>query len=135
MTEAQQDLFSGTEDSAPRIDASIEKSKNELSPETREHLSKQLIRLGDMMGDGMHHEPGGSWISKEYRRVAKALGYIPPAKRDVDGINQRVANAISKFTCLKCQGGLRQTRSGSLAVQCVSCGNRMKLSASKKKKA
>ena len=37
----------------------------------RAYLHKQLIKLGDMMGDGLHHEDPS--ISAEYRKVAKAL--------------------------------------------------------------
>jgi len=37
----------------------------------RKTLQRQLIKLGDMMGDGLHHE--SPWIAKEYRKVAKRL--------------------------------------------------------------
>jgi hypothetical protein len=32
---------------------------------------QQLIKLGDMMGDGMHHQD--PWIAKEYRKTLKSL--------------------------------------------------------------
>lgn len=38
---------------------------------SREDLHRQLIKLGDMMGDGLHYEDPS--IAKEYRQVAKAL--------------------------------------------------------------
>lgn len=37
----------------------------------RNYLQRQLIKLGDMMGDGLRHEDPS--ISAEYRKVAKAL--------------------------------------------------------------
>ena len=43
-------------------------------------LHQQLIRLGDMIGDGLHLEPDGKWIEKEYRSVAIALGLKPLPK-------------------------------------------------------
>lgn len=38
---------------------------------TKAHLHRQLVKLGDMMGDGLHLEPDGKWISKEYKQGAK----------------------------------------------------------------
>jgi len=42
-----------------------------MTEESRDHLSRQLIKLGDMMGDGLHYEE--PWIAKEYKKVSKAL--------------------------------------------------------------
>ena len=33
----------------------------------------QFCRIGEMMGDGLHYEADGKWISKEYKRLAKIL--------------------------------------------------------------
>lgn len=99
-------------------------------------LHRQLVRLGDMMGDGLHHEPDGKWISKEYRRVAKALGYdMPPIKRQSDpareqrteAINQRMLERIRDVPCQKCGGILKQVRSGSVKADCEICGLRYTL--------
>lgn len=98
-----------------------------MDAETKKHLHDQLIRLGDMMGDGLHHEPDGKWISKEYRRVAKALGYIPKAKRSTKEIDERMKERVATVPCLKCNGQLKQTRSGSMRASCVSCGARFQL--------
>lgn len=35
--------------------------------EDNKKLHEQLIKLGDMMGDGLHHEDGGKWIEREYK--------------------------------------------------------------------
>lgn len=51
-------------------------------------LLNQLVKLGDMMGDGLHHEPDGKWIEKEYRKIAKQLGIIkqkPKSNDEIDG--------------------------------------------------
>lgn len=39
-----------------------------LSKEVEDRLYGQLVKLGDMMGDGLHHEPGGKWISRDYKK-------------------------------------------------------------------
>lgn len=46
-----------------------------------ERLHNQLIRLGDMLGDGLHHESDGAWIPGGYRRVSKAL--FPEMYKDI----------------------------------------------------
>lgn len=38
-----------------------------------DHLHRQLIKLGDMMGDGLHYESDGKWIEKEYTKICKIL--------------------------------------------------------------
>lgn len=89
--------------------------------QNKQHLHNQLIKLGDMMGDGLHHEPGGAWITKEYRQVCKALGYVKSKPRNVDGINKAMAAVIERDPCRKCQGKLKQSRSGSMRAECTSC--------------
>lgn len=93
---------------------------------SNDQLYRQLERLGDMMGDGEHLEPGGDWISKEYRQILKALGMIKNPPRDVAGINRRMAQLIDKTPCPKCSQKLQQTRSGSSRLVCVGCGSKFK---------
>jgi hypothetical protein len=38
-----------------------------------DYLHDRLIALGDMMDDGLHHEPNGKWIEKDYNRVFNLL--------------------------------------------------------------
>lgn len=80
-----------------------------------------------MIGDGLHREPDGKWISKEYQQTAKALGLLPKRTVNVAGINQAVTEALTRHKC-KCGGELKQTRSGSKRVKCVVCESRYKLS-------
>lgn len=98
-----------------------------MDAETKQYLHNQLIKLGDMMGDGLHHEPDGKWISKEYRRVAKALGYIPKVKRNTKVIDEKMKERVSDVPCSKCGGELKQTRSGSMRASCLGCGARFQL--------
>lgn len=91
-----------------------------------DHLYRQLEKLGDMMGDGEHLEPGGDWISKEYRQILKTLGMIKNPPRDVSGINRRMVSLIEKTPCPKCKGSLQQTRSGSSRLFCAGCGSKYK---------
>lgn len=106
----------------------------ELSPETTAHLHKQLIKLGDMMGDGLHHEPDGKWIAKEYKQVAKALGLIPKQKRANNSaqINERMTERLREVNCPNCHCELKQTRSGSMKAKCVGCGSKYSLLQRKK---
>lgn len=96
------------------------------------HLHQQLIKLGDMMGDGLHHEPGGKWISREYQKICKTLGYLPKRKRgeatrDTATINEKMAERVSSTDCKKCGGTLQQTRSGSMRAKCLDCGGKFQL--------
>ncbi|MFV0449826.1 MAG: hypothetical protein ACK5MF_15440 [Vibrio sp.] len=92
--------------------------------EDKAFLHRQLVKLGDMMGDGLHLEPGGKWISQEYRKIAQALGIIPKKKRsnNSQAINERMAQRVKETPCSFCNGKLKQTRSGSMRARCVECG-------------
>lgn len=100
-----------------------------LDADTKKHLGNQLIKLGDMMGDGLHHEPDGKWISAEYKKVATALGYIPKPCRKArnKAINKQMAQRVTDVKCGKCQGELKQSRSGSKRAQCTKCKARWQL--------
>lgn len=88
-------------------------------------LYERLIRLGDMMGDGLHLEPGGKWIEKEYEQILIELGIDKPKKRksNVQRINEYMANRLKVAKCL-CGSELKQTRSGSFIGVCDKCGKR-----------
>lgn len=96
-------------------------------------LYAQLIKLGDMMGDGLHHEPGGKWIEKEYGKILRLLDLIP--KKDYTARNEKVAKWCVGKTCDKCGGGLKQTRSGSNRVICTECKTKYQLTTKKNGKA
>ncbi|PST68892.1 hypothetical protein [Shewanella algae] len=86
----------------------------------KQHLHKQLIKLGDMIGDGLDTEPGGKWIRKEYAKVAKALGYGPDRSARNAEINKVMMKRCSDVSCGHCGGKLVQTRSGSKRAMCPS---------------
>lgn len=111
-------------------------SSKELDPVTSDRLHKQLIKLGDMMGDGLHLEPDGKWIQRDYNRVAKALGYIKstPRKNNSEQINLRVANFIERNKCPACKGSLKQGRKGAYTIVCEDCKETYKLETKKKRK-
>ena len=92
-----------------------------MNEDTKKHLGNQLIKLGDMMGDGLHHESDGKWIAKEYQRVSKALGYGPLRANNSAPINARMAQRVTEVACQNCGGTLKQTRSGSMKARCTSC--------------
>lgn len=94
-----------------------------MDEETNASLHRQLVKLGDMMGDGLHEEPGGNWITRDYRRVAKALGYPVGQQRRANNsqaINEGMAVRVKEFKC-HCGGEVKQTRSGSKRARCTSC--------------
>lgn len=106
----------------------------DMDAETKRRLHADLVKLGDMMGDGMHHEPGGRWIAKEYARVAKALGYTMPRSSRVPEINKAMAIALQNTRCPDCLGTLKQTRSGSRRAQCTDCQRRYQFKPGKRRR-
>ena len=100
----------------------------ELSSDEKDNLHRQLVRLGDMMGDGEHHEPGGKWISKEYRKICRALGIIPKKpRRSPEMVNEEMRKRVEKVACQRCGRKLKQVRSGSLRASCQNCGAKFQL--------
>lgn len=105
-----------------------------LAPAERDRLMAALVRLGDMMGDGLHHEPDGAWISREYSQTMRALYpgiYKRRRQASTAAINKNMAALVADKTC-SCGAGLKQTRSGARILVCVSCGKKYKAVKSKK---
>lgn len=92
----------------------------------KEFLYQQLIKLGDMIGDGFHLEPEGKWIAKEYKRIAKELGLIPKRESHTEEIDRFMQKRITCEKC-GCGGELKQTRSGSFVAQCKECRKKYRL--------
>ena len=100
----------------------------------------QFCRLGEMIGDGLHREPDGKWISKEYKRLSRIL--LPDIKkREAEqrkernkSIDEAIAKRIETDRC-SCGSKMIQSRSGSYVVSCIDadCGKRYKYSKKKKK--
>jgi len=92
-------------------------------------LWDRFVKLGDMMGDGLHHEPDGKWIAKEYRKLSKIL--IPEIrehnkekrKLKAEIVNDNMQKLIREKKCI-CGGSLRQSRSGSKVCYCNLCNSR-----------
>ncbi|MFJ3487185.1 hypothetical protein ACIPL1_27765 [Pseudomonas sp. NPDC090202] len=114
----QPDLF-GTSPANKKSDAEAE-------------LYRQLIKLGDMIGDGLADEPDGKWIHAEYRKVMRALGHTMPRRNSAEAINKAVATFLAKTKC-DCGGRLVQTRSGAKKARCTSCSTTYTLSHRKPK--
>jgi hypothetical protein len=89
---------------------------------SKNFLYRQLIRFGDMMGDGLHHEPDGKWIEKEYKNILRALGIYPKRKNNSKIINKLMFNRVQTVKCQKCKSTLQQTRLGSMRARCTNCG-------------
>ena len=92
---------------------------------------RQFVKLGDMMGDGLHHEPDGKWISREYKKLAMLL--VPEIKeaeqkrrkRKNESVDASMEKLIQVKKCT-CGGQLKQSRSGSKIVNCIICKKRFK---------
>lgn len=89
----------------------------------KDFLYKQLVKLGDMMGDGLHLEPDGKWIEKEYRQTLICLGMLPTKNTEkIDGfMNKRIKDE----KCV-CGGNLKQIRKESFIAKCIECGKKYK---------
>jgi len=98
---------------------------------------RQFCRLGEMIGDGLHHEE--PWISKEYRRLQKIL--LPETKERKEfkrnarkllneSIDKQMVEKLKIDRC-KCGAELKQIRSGSKTVKCTKCEKRYKYSSKK----
>lgn len=91
-------------------------------------LEDKLVRLGDMMSDGLHLEPEGKWIEKEYKETLKALGLLEPVKRknNSEKINEFMTKRLKEVKCT-CGSELTQSRSGSFIGKCKKCGKKFVL--------
>lgn len=86
-------------------------------------LHDRLVRLGDMLGDGLADEPGGREILREYKEVARKLGYGPSRGMRTARIDAAMEKALKTQRC-KCGGKLVQARKGALRAQCGDCHTR-----------
>lgn len=93
-----------------------------MSVTDNDHLHRQLIRLGDMIGDGLADEPGGAWIKREYKQCMRALGIAPPRRNRSALIDERMRQRVAEVKCPACAGELKQTRAGSTRAKCAACG-------------
>jgi hypothetical protein len=102
-----------------------------MEAQNNDFLWRQFCKLGEMIGDGLHYEPDGKWISQEYRKLAKIL--LPYTKEErqlkstlkVDSINSQMKKLLEEKKC-SCGGALRQSRSGAKVAYCQTCNARYK---------
>lgn len=100
-----------------------------------EHLWRQFEKLGEMMGDGLHHEADGKWISVEYKKLEKILcpeGFAEIRKQKSEALNKAIQKKIEIDKCPNCEGKFKQSRSGSSVVVCLNCKKKYKYKKSKK---
>jgi hypothetical protein len=106
---------------------------NDKAPyEENKQLWDRFCRLGEMIGDGLHHEE--PWITKEYRHLRMIL--CPPSEeekafmreqRKIQSalIDKQMKDLLEKRKC-ECGGNLKQARSGSKVAYCEKCNTRYK---------
>lgn len=120
------------QDSKCEIQKMDESKAEEAKKSEKEDALNRLVKLGDMMGDGLHLEPGGAWIEKEYRRAMRQAGILPPKQRsDPSEINEFMNRRVAMEKCT-CGGSLTQTRSGSFRAKCGECGKVWQLGGKKR---
>ena len=99
--------------------------------ESNAFLWEQFAKLGEMMGDGLHHEE--PWIAKEYGNLMRVL--VPETiqiqkkrkQKNNQLIDAQIVELISHNKCIACGGGaLKQARSGSKILYCTVCKARYK---------
>lgn len=98
-----------------------------------EMLEARLVHLGDMMGDGLHLEPNGKWIEREYKKTLKALGLLKPVKQKNNSgkINEFMPKRLKEVKCT-CGSELVQSRSGSFIGKCKKCDKKFILESRRK---
>jgi hypothetical protein len=109
-----------------------------MEQKDNQDLWNRFIRLGDMMGDGLHYESDGKWIEREYNKLARIL--IPEIKESdkqrrkdkAIRINKQMDVLLQNKKC-SCGGQLQQKRSGTIIVYCVLCNARYKAVTKKSK--
>lgn len=104
-----------------------------MDAETKASLHRDLVRLGDMMGDGLHLEPDGKWIAVAYRKTMRALGHSLPRRNNRESIDKRMAEALGKSPCPACGGALKQVRAGSLRAMCDACQGKYQFGTGKRR--
>lgn len=112
--------------------------KEAIRTEIEDNQWSRFCRLGEMMGDGEHNEPGGKWISQEYKKLSKIL--IPELKeesterrkRKAIHINGQMDKLLQTKKC-SCGGQLKQGRSGTKIAYCTVCNLRYKATSKNRK--
>lgn len=100
---------------------------------------ERFARLGEMIGDGLHYEPDGKWITREYRSL---MHYLIPETKKADKeqraarrkqVNDRLKELLKDFKCHNCNqvGTVTQNRSGARRCKCY-CGQNFTLKKPKK---
>lgn len=111
----------------------------EQKQEHPKHLWDQFIKLGEMIGDGLHNEPGGRWISRDYKRLSKILvpedKEMAAARRKIksDFIDAQMKKLLDGRKC-ECGGEIKQKKSGVKVAYCTSCNTRYVARKPKKEK-
>lgn len=90
----------------------------------------RLVKLGDMLGDGLGDEPDEKWIKKEYTRILHSLPEFKELKKEArkrksEKIAVQMEALLTKKNCT-CGGSLYQKRKGTKIVYCSVCNARYK---------
>lgn len=84
----------------------------------KQRLHRDLIKLGDMMADGLHYEDPS--ISREYRNVAKQLfpEMYPSKKRKP---SQQFIRTLKECDCNSKGWKFVRFKNGNVGLKCKSC--------------
>lgn len=100
---------------------------------SRDFLWNQFCKLGERIGDGDMDPDEEKWVNREYKKLSRHL--IPEIKEDEKEQRKRrnklrdqsISKYITENKCPGCSGNLKQSRSGSYVLLCISCNSRFKL--------
>lgn len=115
--------------------SATEKNVPVAEREENSRLHEQLVKLGDMMGDGLHYEADGKWISAEYKRICRILfpeKFQRQRKAKAEAIDASMKRLLMNFKC-ECGGIVIQKRSGCKVAYCGKCNKRYVANNRKKK--
>ncbi len=85
----------------------------------RARLHKDLIKLGDMMADGLHYEDPS--ISREYRKISKAL-FPEMYPKKFRKPNRKLVNSLKECNCGAKGWQWRKYNNGNVGFCCKNCG-------------
>jgi hypothetical protein len=112
------------------------RTQEDIQKEIERSEWERFCRLGEMIGDGLHHEE--PWISKEYKRLMLKLN--PDIKKvlqeqrkvKANRIQEQMEKLMKEIPCKECGGELYQKRKGTKICYCRNCNGRFKATSKKK---
>lgn len=85
----------------------------------RDRLHKQLVKLGDMMADGLHYDE--PWISTEYRKISKIL-FPEMYPKKIKKPTSKLLKTMKYCDCGYIGWTYTKYPNGNIGFKCNQCG-------------